>query len=170
MIRIQRYFALLLCLLAVIACKRAGRDTGFGFWLDAGQELELLIPSTSSDTNQIKERFLTIRHRSRPACLSGTIEPFGAVSAESYIKGVNSETDLSRKKPFLERKAHFEDQNSLKVALVRAFNEDRQAYESAYLGIFTVKKELWVAFIRWNCPEPTYETLARSLLYSLTLD
>lgn len=149
---------------------KVGRiSTGYGFSMEKIDELDIL-PGYSGESPSTFSRFVTIRHRSRPDCLSGTIQPFMKISPEKYFRQLGRERDLSGKLPFLKTDGVVEKNGAIHFKRVRAYDEETRNYRSVFVAAFPVEGMLWIAWLPWRCSDPIFPTLARRLVSSIRLE
>lgn len=160
----QRVWTLALAMLLAVVGQSCGQrvDTTFGFSVRTDGNIQV-VPLVSRTEGNVVE----LVHRAYPRCLYGKLEAFGPDTAVEYFRRLNEETDLARRKPFLQEDASPKSQGSLYLARVRAYDEDLKSYQPAVVGAFPVRGKLWIGWLFVRCRDEEMMAAAEQLLYSV---
>ncbi len=137
-------------------------ETGHGFTLRLPSEVVAETAQSKSEG-----RYVDVRHRMQPKCLFGRIESFVPLDPREYFRRLNEETDLTRRRPFLQEDARPRTYGSVLAAPVLAFDEGEGRHLPAVVGAFLVREQLWIAWLYQRCDVEAQRQTALSLLESI---
>lgn len=137
-------------------------ESGHGFTMRLPSEVVAETAHSKSEG-----RYVDVRHRTQPKCLFGRIESFVPLDPREYFRRLNEETDLTRRRPFLQEDARPRTYGSVLAAPVLAFDEGEGRHLPAVVGAFLVREQLWIAWLYQRCDVEAQRRTALSLLESI---
>ena len=156
----------LILLLSQFSCSREENryKSALGFSFLIPDEIEI------SDTVNVrvtpKSGNISIRHKKKPECLNGSIEPFLPIKPDEYFENLSNEKNLSGTHTYLQKRPEITVKDGLFSADVFYYNEDSHDYKPAIIGAFEQKDELWIIMLRWDCDEQIFSKQIKSIITS----